>query len=178
MYWYSINIDGLVIQQYTCNTFDIWILALNTPKYTCIFRNHLEYSRTSLSQTRWNCLKTSIYQSIWEYLKDKWLGLTNQLDTSIVFEITVFEIPKCNCIYQSNGSLVTVRSSWVYCNTIFVVPNILFLIHSCLWLWNSNVMSTEFIEGYLLFIIRWHYLNGNMLVADFFHFFWIDAPLK
>lgn len=32
-----------------------------------------------------------------KYLKNKWLGLTNHFDISIVFKISVFEILKINC---------------------------------------------------------------------------------
>lgn len=34
-------------------------------------------------------------------LKYKWLGLTNNLDISIVFKISVLEIPKFNCIINT-----------------------------------------------------------------------------
>lgn len=60
----------------------------------------LNYSQTSLSRTRWDWFKTwdiRVFKiSRVNYLKDKWLGLSNHL--SNVFEILVFEIPKFNCI--------------------------------------------------------------------------------
>lgn len=60
------------------------------------------YSETSLSQTRWDCIKTLNYLGILDIeckiLKNKWWGLTNHFDLSIVLKISVFEITKFNCI--------------------------------------------------------------------------------
>lgn len=61
-----------------------------------------KYSETSLSQTRWVCIKTLKYLSIRDIectiLKNKWWGLTNHFDLSIVLKISVFDISKFNCI--------------------------------------------------------------------------------
>lgn len=63
------------------------------------------YSQTTLSLTRGDCIKTSRYQSFWDIegkiLKTKWLVLTNHLNIPIVFDISVFEITKFNCILNN-----------------------------------------------------------------------------
>lgn len=62
----------------------------------------LDYSQTSLSQIKWDWLKTLRYGvfdiSRVNYLKYKKLGLTNHFDITIVFEISVSEISKFNSI--------------------------------------------------------------------------------
>lgn len=53
----------------------------------------VKYSQTLLFRTRRDCLET-----VTKYLKIRWLWLTNRFYISIVFEISLFEISKCNCI--------------------------------------------------------------------------------
>lgn len=62
------------------------------------------YRQTSLSQTKWDYLQFTRYPSIQDIedkLLNKWLGLKNHFDITIVFAISVFDISKFNCIRTS-----------------------------------------------------------------------------
>lgn len=85
------------------------------------------YSETSLSQTRWDCIKTLNYLGILDIeckiLKNKWWGLTNHFDLSIVLKISVFEITKFNCILNSQTRKLKIKTSKAYTFTACVKRN-------------------------------------------------------